>query len=97
MSGDPSMLLYQYIREQNANGFKQLFKTLGKKQSDEALAGIKHVKTAPFSDEEMQFFSRMIDEINAEGGIGASRHKSRKSRRMTKKNRVTRKKNNNRK
>ena len=88
MSGDPSALLYQYIREQDEKGFKQLVKTLGKKQAIEATEGLPYLKKAPFSEEEVKFQKRMIAEINAEGGIGASRHKSRKSK--NKKRKITR-------
>ena len=88
MSGDPSALLYQYIREQDEKGFKQLVKTLGKKQAMEAVKGIDPVKKNILSREEIKFYNRMIDEINAEGGVGASRHKSRKSK--NKKRKITR-------
>jgi len=88
MSGDPSALLYQYIREQDEKGFKQLIKTLGKKQIMEVVKGLNHVQKTSFSREEVNFYKRMVDEINTEGGIGASRHKSRKSK--NKKRKITR-------
>lgn len=78
MSGDPSALLLQYVREQDAKGFKQLVKTLGKKQGIEAANELVYIKKAHFSDEERKFFKRMFAEINAEGGVGASRRKTRK-------------------
>ena len=82
-SGDPASLLLQYIREQDENGLKQLVKTLGKRGSIEAAASIKHMN---FTDAQKRFYKRMVDEINTEGGIGASRRKSRK----TKRRRITR-------
>lgn len=48
MSGDPSALLLKYIREQDEKGFKQLIKTLGRKQGMEAAKELVYIKKNKF-------------------------------------------------